>query len=378
MKIAYISSSNIPSRTANSIQVMKMCQALVQQGHEVELLAPRYQIDPALRDTDIWHHYGIDMRFPIRWLPSPGRLGRSFYSLATAAYARCSGAYLAYGRHLAGIALAAQMGIPSIYEVHDAPQGRMVHVYFKVFLQSAGFRRVVVISEPLKHLLSSIYPRLSEGHIVVAPDGVDLERFRDLPVPKDARRKLRLNPMHLTVGYCGHLHAERGIELILELARRCPQVHFLIVGGNPGDVAGYKQQTDTSGISNVSFEGFVPNSELPAYLAACDVLLMPYQRRVAVGGGVGDTSRWMSPMKMFEYMACDRLIIASDLPVLREVLNESNAVLCGPEDVDAWKRTLERAAVDIAWRESLGRQARQDVEQYSWRCRVERCLEMIR
>lgn len=378
MKIIYISNSSIPSRTANSIHVMKMCQALVQQGHEVELLAPRYRAEPAMRDVDIWHHYGIHMRFPIRWLPSPGRLGRSFlYSFVAAVHARCSSAHLAYGRHLVGIALAAQMGIPSIYEIHDAPKGRTNRVFFNVFLQSAGFRRVVVISDALKHLLYSIYPWLSESHIVVAPDGVDLERFQNLPDPEDARRKLGLEPERLTIGYCGHLYVGRGIELILELAHRCPQVHFLIVGGNPMDVARYKQQACESGISNVLFEGFVPNSELPTYLAACDVLLMPYQRHVAVGDG-GDTSQWMSPLKMFEYMACGRLIIASDLPVLREVLDESNAVLCNPEDVNVWQRTLYQAAVDIAWRETLGRKARQDVEQYSWKRRVERCLGRIR
>ena len=102
---------------------------------------------------------------------------------------------------------------------------------------------------------------------------------------------------------------------------------------------------------------------------------MPYQRKVAIVGGGGDASAYMSPMKMFEYMATGRLIISSDLPVLREILNGTNAVLCDPEDLDAWQRGIERAMKDRAWRERLGQQARRDVEQYTWRRRVRRVLD---
>ena len=78
----------------------------------------------------------------------------------------------------------------------------------------------------------------------------------------------------------------------------------------------------------------------------------------------------MSPGKMFEYMAARRLIVSSDLPVIAEVLNEGNAVLCGPEDIDAWERALSRASMDADWRERLARKARHDVERYTYRSRV--------
>jgi glycosyltransferase involved in cell wall biosynthesis len=78
----------------------------------------------------------------------------------------------------------------------------------------------------------------------------------------------------------------------------------------------------------------------------------------------------MSPGKMFEYMAARRLIVSSDLPVIAEVLNEGNAVLCGPEEIDAWERALSRASMDADWRERLARKARRDVERYTYRSRV--------
>jgi len=138
-------------------------------------------------------------------------------------------------------------------------------------------------------------------------------------------------------------------------------------------VAERKCQVQEQKLTNVQFIGFVPNAELPLYQAACDVLLMPYQHQVAVSSG-GDIAEFCSPLKMFEYMATGRMIISSDLPVLREVLNERNAAFCAPEDEVAWQAALERAVSDPSWRLGLGQQARQDVEQYSWPRRVQRVV----
>ena len=125
-------------------------------------------------------------------------------------------------------------------------------------------------------------------------------------------------------------------------------------------------------LKNIRFVGFVPNAELPSYLAACDVLLMPYQRQVTILGR-GNTADWCSPMKMFEYMATSRMLISSNLPVLNEVLNDgSNAILCEPDDVQQWVATIFRSQQDPQWRISLGNQALIDVKKYSWRERVRR------
>jgi glycosyltransferase involved in cell wall biosynthesis len=120
--------------------------------------------------------------------------------------------------------------------------------------------------------------------------------------------------------------------------------------------------------------GFIPNAELSSYHAACDAFLMPYQRRVAASSG-GDIARYLSPMKLFEYMACGRPILCSDLPVLREVLNSENAILLPPDNVDAWVNALQSLKGDTQRRLSLGAQARRDVEGYTWERRAARILD---
>jgi len=80
-------------------------------------------------------------------------------------------------------------------------------------------------------------------------------------------------------------------------------------------------------------------------------------------------------MKMFDYMACRRAIISSDLPVIGEVLNETNAVLCPPEDPEAWAAALQALYQDQPRRLHLAQQALQDVKRFTWQARAARAIE---
>ncbi len=161
--------------------------------------------------------------------------------------------------------------------------------------------------------------------------------------------------------------------MLLELARNFPAVQFLWIGGRPEHVTDWRRRLADEQIANVHLTGFVENSRLGLYQAAADVLLMPYERVISGSSG-GNTADFCSPMKMFEYMACGRPILSSDLPVLREVLNESNAMLCPPEEVDAWSGALKRLLEDQGLRSRLAAQAREDVQRYSWVERAKKSL----
>ena len=156
---------------------------------------------------------------------------------------------------------------------------------------------------------------------------------------------------------------------MIELAARLPDITFLLTGGEPSDVARLQSQADARQLDNVILTGFIPNADLPLYQAACDVLLMPYQRHVAASSG-GDIAPYLSPMKLFEYLACGRSILSSDLPVLREVLNPANAVLLNPEDIGDWAAALRTLQNDPQRRENLGEQARRDASLYTWEARA--------
>jgi glycosyltransferase involved in cell wall biosynthesis len=373
MRIAVIAPTQVPARTANSMQVMKMSQALAGLGHTVCLAYPLGEGCSLVLWPDLARHYGLRQPFEVVGLPALPRLRRYDYGLRSLRWARRQGADLVYTRLPQAAAFASLSGLPVIFELHDLPGGGMGPLFFRLFLRGGGARRLVAITRALAADLDQRY-RIPPRLVIVAPDGVDLERFTALPEPPEARRLLdlpSLTPAGFTAGYTGHLYAGRGGGLLLEAARRLPQVNFLLVGGEPAEVE--RIRAEAGGLPNVLLTGFIPNADLPRYQAACDLLLMPYERRVEASSG-GDIARYLSPMKAFEYLACGRAILSSDLPVLREVLHPGNAVLLPPGEVEVWVEAITALLDDPERRLALGRQARLEAVQYSWRARAKKII----
>jgi glycosyltransferase involved in cell wall biosynthesis len=364
MKIAAIAGSTVPSDTANSLQVMKACQALVQIGHDVTLLVP------GVRNTsvDLRVQYGLQTDFPIEWLSSSSR---RMFTWDAVGRARTLGAGLIYTWFPQSAVFGLLRGIPVLFEIHIQPTGRFGPVWHRLFTKLRGRRRIASITRALVDLLEHDFNlRVPPQEIVIAPNGVDLERFASLPDPVAARRQtgLRAAP---TVMCTGHLYAGRGAELFLALAESLPQAHFVWVGGRPEDVISWKQQARSE---NITFTGFIPNRELPLYQAAADILLMPYGTSIMGSSGTADSAAVASPMKMFEYMAAGRAIVTSDLPVIREVLDEDSAVFCQPGEIHDWRLVIESLLDDETHRARLGHQAKLKVQDYTWVARAQRIM----
>jgi glycosyltransferase involved in cell wall biosynthesis len=101
---------------------------------------------------------------------------------------------------------------------------------------------------------------------------------------------------------------------------------------------------------------------------------MPYSRSILGSSGTADSASVASPMKMFEYMAAGRAIISADLPVIREVLNEMNAIFCAPDDLENWRLEIEKLLTDETRRAELGKRAREEVKGYTWLARAEKIV----
>lgn len=367
MKIVAIAGSTVPSDTANSIQVMKACNALVQIGHDVTLLVPGSKNT----SVDLKNHYGLQTDFPIEWLSTSSRRMFTWNSVRRA---RALKADVLYTWFPQSAVFGLLRRIPTIFEIHIQPTGAFGPLWHRLFATLRGRKRLVSITRALVALLEEdFHIRVPEKDVVIAPNGVDLERFASLPDPVTARGQLNLREAP-TVMCTGHLYAGRGVELFIALARAIRDAHFVWVGGRPEDLEIWRQRTDTNKIYNVTFIGFIPNGTLPMYQAAADILLMPYSSSIMGSSGTADSAAVASPMKMFEYMATGRAIASSYLPVIREVLNEKNAVFCKPDDIGSWKFALERLLSDEHLRHELGKQAKQDAQGYTWVARAQRIM----
>lgn len=351
---------------------MKVCQAMVRLGHEVDLWTPGPA--PAPSWVELRRTYDVRTEFALHRVGSWAALRRWDFSLRAVQQSIRVKPDLWYVWPYQAAAALAQLGHPTILEVHDRPAGLAGPSLFRLFLRGRGARRLLVITEALRAWLEATYNTpLRPPFNVITPSGVDLEAYESLPSPSEARARLGWTEAFVA-GYTGHLYPGRGLELMLELARRSPEIVFVWAGGEPEAVGAWATRLETDGIQNVRLLGFVPQRDLPMIHAASDVLLMPYQRAIAVSSG-GDTAAFASPMKVFEYMAAGRPILSSDLPVFREVLNDANAILLDPQSVEAWEAALRSLAGDEALRRRLGEAARRGAGRFSWLERTRRALE---
>ena len=372
MKIIAIAGSQIPSDTANSLQVMKACNALVGLGHDLTLIVPEFDLRPST--FDLRQHYGLQTDFPIEYLASSNR---RLFTWQSVQRARALHADLLYSWMPQSAVFGLLVRLPTVFEIHIQPTGRLGPAWHRAFAKLRGRKRLASITQALVDVLEHKHDiHFQSDEVVIAPNGVDLERFASLPDPVTARRQLNL-PEARTVMCTGHLYTGRGADLFLALAKEIPLAHFVWVGGKPEDVARWKQRAEQNGTRNILFTGFIPNQDLPLYQSAADILLMPYSRSIMGSSGTADSASVASPMKMFEYMAAGRAIVTSDLPVIREVLNEKSAVFCEPDDIGKWKVGIEGLLADEPRGVALGKQARQDVEGYTWLARGGRIMRGI-
>lgn len=362
MKIAYVAASVIPSWTANSVQVMKVCQALTQNGEFVTLYVPGTEVSTW---AELSQHYGIKTKFPIKWINYTPVFRKVDFVLKSLLIARKQHSDLVYTRLLWAAVLGSLFKLAVILELHDRPVGRMGPRLLKWFSRSKCKKRIVLITHALKTILENENALLfNPDEVVIAPDGVDLERYEDQITPSQARMKLGLED-RLTAVYTGGFYEGRGLDTLMLLAQSFPLIQFVWVGGKGEIVQKWQQKIAAAGVKNVFLPGFVINQDIPLYQRAADILLMPYSKSIAgsSGGNIADVS---SPMKMFEYMAAGRAILTSNIPVLREVLTDQNALFYEPEDFDDLKRKFSHLVEDESLRKKFSFQSAADVRQYSW------------
>jgi glycosyltransferase involved in cell wall biosynthesis len=365
MKIMYIANSPMPSRSANSIHIIKMCEAFAKAGLGITLVIPSAPKNFSSK-ADIFNFYGIKSKFKIRRIFTlPGRGMAIFYLLAMF-YSVFKGPNIIYTRQIEAAVLASISHIKFILEMHDYLTDRVDKFFFKRLSGNKYFLKLILISNTLKTKFMEY--GFNGKKTKVLPDAVDIDIFNN---------KKNVNNKRIRIGYGGHLFKGRGVEIIETLASSMADLDFYLWGGTEDLIEYWKNRTKNA--KNLYFKGFVKNIILAEELANCDILIMPYQKEVAVFGNKGNTVEWMSPMKMFEYMATGRPIISSNLPVIREILkNGYNAILVTYDDEKEWESEIRRLINNPGIAKTIGDNARNDVvKKYTWDIRVKEILEIL-
>jgi len=251
---------------------MKMCQAFADNGHEVVLLAPNMPSKYEQDVKDIYEYYGVKINFEIKKLWHPNIIGGAIiYTLAIFFYLFISKQFdLVYGRFLHGCYVATFLKNKVIFETHEIIFDKINHrnFIFKKLIKNKNFKKLIVISQALKNIyLEKKY--LRDIKIQVAHDGADeIKNF-------DTKVKLMGYQNTLKVGYVGHLYKGRGVETIIECAKKINDMTFHLVGGLKEDIEYWKNYSKDLSLDNVYFYGFVSPKDPIKYRNSFDILLAP-------------------------------------------------------------------------------------------------------
>jgi glycosyltransferase involved in cell wall biosynthesis len=384
-KLAYIMPMDLRSRYAHVVNIMQMCQAFKRTGQDITLIIPQHK--GRLDIKTIFDQYAIIDNFTIKRLAVPiiklGRIdiGALFLGIWAALYVLKEHFNLCYTRVPFYAYIYGSLGMATGLEIHMPPTSRLdtwalARMVSQIKNGKSSHHKIIVISNRLAKILNEQFD-LPVSKMLVCHDAVDLASYNKITSSGyDLKRQLGLiNQRTLLLTYAGSLYEGRGMEMIVELAQRFPQSYFLVVGGDELRIESYRQEFE--GIKNLCFYGYVSHRDVARILKDSDILLMPHGRRATVLGG-DNISAYTSPMKMFEYLAAAKPIIASNLPSILEILKHGqNALIAEPDDTDSWSACVSSLVDNLALRQKLGMAARFTAEHHTWEKRATRIMDFI-
>jgi len=379
VRILYLTDIRFPIERANGMQTMETAHALARRGHDVRLGVRPDPLRP-VRDPFRFYDLAPDARLSIERAPIGGpfwlrRLQFLGWSAWRSSIVR--GVDLIFTRDLgvADVIRRLPFRQPLVYESHgyapvfaetldelvsgatSAPQRKVRRLTDReraVWQAADGY---VATTQVLADELVARFGR--RPRVAVLSNGVRLPvRSAGVDTPSDGQ----------LVAYAGHLYPWKGVDVFVRALGHLPHVRGLVIGGSAGDADMVRVQAlaESSGLgSRLTLAGFVPKAEVPRRLASASVFVLPTLDT--------PSARYTSPLKMFEYMAMGRPIVATDLPPVREVLTDGvNARLVPPGDATALADAIDALLRDPAHGARLADRARTDVQQFSWDRRAER------
>ncbi|TSC93687.1 MAG: group 1 glycosyl transferase [Candidatus Berkelbacteria bacterium Licking1014_85] len=366
MKFFYIANVRLPTEKAHGLQIMKMCESFARQGAEVELVVP-WRFNPIKEDP--FDYYGIERNFKIRKIIALDsvKFGKIGFLIQSFSFAKSIFFYMffknpdiIYSRDALPLFFLSFFKKNLFWEAHA---GGFNFIVERVIKKCRG---VIAISQGLKDFY------ISRGaiadKILVAPDGVDLQQFNVPYSMFQAREKLNLPQGKKIILYTGsfYLYDWKGIDVMLKAAEIFSNDFlFLLVGGNNKEIT---QTKNKHRLENVKLVSHKPHKEIPYYLKAADVLVLPNKK------GDDVSEKYTSPLKLFEYMASARPIVASNLPSIREVLNGGNAVLIEPNNPKALGEGINKILENAELADRISKRAYSDAKDYTWDKRVKNIL----
>ncbi len=372
MKLYYIANARMPTEKAHGIQIAKMCEAFIEAGVDVTLVVPRRATD----QRSIREYYGLRVEVPLVCLPALDWYGRGRFGYVVASLSfmcsyliflsrkkRKGERFVLYTVDLDTFSSLALTFLqkPIFSEMHDVKHSTLAkHVLFR------SVWGIIAINKIIVEELQKNFPR-SPAQYLVEPNGVDLMAFPKIE-KRDARTRLGLPQDTHIVLYAGRFFEWKGLEILPTAATETSTIRWQIVGGTEEE---FKKLVKEAVPANFFFAGSRPFNEMPLWYAAADALLVLGTKRDI------QSYRYTSPMKLFEYVATGRPIIASGTPALREIVSEHEVLFYEPDNAQDLALVVQHAITHGRELAPKIEAAKRLAAAFSWRARAERIVRFI-
>ena len=364
MKICYLSNNDMPSKMANSLQTIKMCEAFVQNGNDVLLICPNSE---KIKKT-IFDYYNVKKKFNFmklrRYKKFP--LGFSYYLFSIESiYASLNYKPDIYiTRNFFTSYLLCLLKKKNILELHHPLEieSRIVRFITKKikFFKSKYLIRFVAISNEAKNYYSK-FLNFNDDRILILPSGSSLKKKNNVHYTKTKK---------LNIGVFGSIY-KLNLDLIIKLSNIDRNNFYFVYGDKRNSnlkIRNFK--------NNLFFKEYVEYKNIEKELNKMDILLMPYSKQIPSGGNVGDITNFTSPLKLFDYLTTGKIIISTDLPILREILTGNNSIFVKNfNNPYSWKMEMNKIINNIEKRKILSLNNLTLSKKYNLKKRASRFLE---
>lgn len=377
MKILFLHGNSLDITKANMHQTVAMCNAFVENGNEVILMVPSLgkANDNRLKDfKNNYHEINFEVNF--RNITLKEKLSRYTNTPFKCKEIEDLDFDIIFTRDPSALHVALQTKKNILFEIHNNKihqKSILLNFYWSKFVKKISrLKRVqlITISSSLRNYWLNY--GVQQDKVFDLHDGFDINSYEKILDQGFVRNELGLDLNKRYACYTGSLDKDRGIDNLIYLASKIHNLEVIVVGGSLQQVIFYNQIIKNKKLSNIKFIGRVDHQEIPKYLFASDYLIGVWSKNIP-------TINYCSPLKIFEYMAAGKIIIAQGYKTIKEVLiNGYNSVIIEPDS----KESLVDAMNDILRNENkyskIGNQARKDAfELYSWKVRVEKIFKII-
>ena len=354
LKINYISELNIPSKSAYSIHVMKMCEAFSKLGFETNLFTINSKnLSKTFKDYNVKYKFNIisifnkfkKLNFLLRIIYSIKIFSKNFDNES-----------IFISRSVIFALYASILKKNIILELHHEITGFSKFIYY--FLKSLGLinnLKYIFLHKQLRN-----FYKIKANKNIVLDDASNIEDFKQIKSKK----------LKKTCVYIGSFFEGKGIEQIFRLAKQNKKIFFHIYGEK-------KYLKKVEKIKNLKIFNHVSYSKIPWVLSRYDVALMPYQKKVKGRASIW-LEKYMSPLKMFDYLSAKMLIIASDLKVYKHILkNNFNCKLIKVNDDTEWSKSINSIFKNSKQNKYLKKNAYATAKKYTWDKRCQKIIPLV-